>query len=352
MKKYVLGVVLSLGILVAPTGAYASGLTSAQIQSILNLLSVFGADATTISNVTTALNGGTPSASTKSFCHTWNTDLTVGNSGDDVSALNTALASSGVDTTSNTSVFTENSAGDVVAFQAKYGIRQTGYVGPMTRAKLNALHGCYTDQKTTEWTAVLKTPVTTSSTYYGEQVKCVFGDAKTEQKCWGDAPSKISSEPIHYGCSGVGTCVSSVKGVKGTPITWGSSCGGSADTTIDGTDEYAKFNCATTSTTATATATAAAPAAIDCSLAATSYTSSPYTYVSGQVYVTPNSSVTLSWKSQNATAGVWSSGDKAGTSGSATFSNLVLGANTWSIMFSGSGGSKTCSTTVYVDQKG
>jgi peptidoglycan hydrolase-like protein with peptidoglycan-binding domain len=142
MKKYILGAVLSLGILITPAASYAAGLTSVQISSILSLLSAFGADNATIANVTTALNGGTPSSTTHSFCHTWNTDLTVGSTGEDVLALNQALAASGIDTAGNTSVFNENTAGDVVSFQSHYGIRQTGYVGPMTRTKLNALYAC------------------------------------------------------------------------------------------------------------------------------------------------------------------------------------------------------------------
>lgn len=164
MKKYILGAVLSLGILMTPAATMAAGLTNTQIQSILSLLSAFGADAGTIANVTTALNGGTPSTRGSAFCHTWNTDLTVGSQGDDVSALNQALTASGIDTTGNTSVFSENNAGDVVSFQSHYGIRQTGYVGPMTRAKLNALYGCSSVQTLAPTPASTTAPSSSSNT--------------------------------------------------------------------------------------------------------------------------------------------------------------------------------------------
>lgn len=42
------------------------------------------------------------------------------------------------------SSFTEDVAAAVIDFQTKYGIRKTGTVGPLTRAKLNALYGCRT----------------------------------------------------------------------------------------------------------------------------------------------------------------------------------------------------------------
>lgn len=150
MKKYILGAALSLGMLSSPALASAAGLTSAQVQSILSLLSAFGADQSVITNVQTALNGGAPTSGSSSFCYNFNNDLTVGNSGADVSSLNKALTSSGIDTTGNTASFSENTAGDVVSFQAKYGIRQTGYVGPITRAKLNALYGCGSNQQSTQ----------------------------------------------------------------------------------------------------------------------------------------------------------------------------------------------------------
>ena len=91
-----------------------------------------------------------------------------------------------------------------------------------------------------------------SSNVVTEQVKCVFTGATTEQKCWGDAPSRTVGEPTHYGCTGVGTCVMTVSGPKGTPITWGSSCGGSDDTIIGGGNKYAYFSCSTIKVSANA----------------------------------------------------------------------------------------------------
>jgi len=81
-----------------------------------------------------------------------------------------------------------------------------------------------------------------------EQVKCVFNESKTEQKCY-------SSN--NYACSGTGTCVIDMKGAKGEQVTWKSSCGGYAYTTMDGQNEYAEFKCAV-STVPTATPTTSA----------------------------------------------------------------------------------------------
>ncbi len=52
--------VMILGIAFTGAKAYASGLTSSQIQAILDLLEAFGADTNTVANVQVALNGGAP----------------------------------------------------------------------------------------------------------------------------------------------------------------------------------------------------------------------------------------------------------------------------------------------------
>ena len=137
MKKYYLASIFSLGILFSPilvSNVEAAGLTPSQISSVIGLLQAFGADQSVIHNVQIALTGSTGTVNS-GFCYTFNTDLTVGSNGSDVSALNQALTNSGINTAGNVSNFTEDTAADVVSFQAKYGIRQTGYVGPITRAK-------------------------------------------------------------------------------------------------------------------------------------------------------------------------------------------------------------------------
>lgn len=75
-----------------------------------------------------------------------------------------------------------------------------------------------------------------------EEVKCIFKNSTSEQRCYtaADSPSP------YYGisCSGRETCVVDIKGKKGDKITWKSSCGGYAYTIMDGQNEYAEFNCA------------------------------------------------------------------------------------------------------------
>jgi len=142
MKKYTIGLFLSLVLLITPVTAQditgTTGLSADQVNTIIQLLQSFNVDASIIEKVKISL--GAASTAEKKFCHTFEKDLTVGSKGDEVTALIQALKASGIETTGKSSEFTENNAGDVVAFQAKYGIRQTGYVGPLTRGKLNTLY--------------------------------------------------------------------------------------------------------------------------------------------------------------------------------------------------------------------
>ena len=87
---------------------------------------------------------------TSDWCHTFTNYLFVGKTDADtngeVSQLQQALVKDGEGVASTSAdkggTFSEGVVAAVVQFQAKYGIAQTGTVGPVTRAKLNALYGC------------------------------------------------------------------------------------------------------------------------------------------------------------------------------------------------------------------
>lgn len=76
-----------------------------------------------------------------------------------------------------------------------------------------------------------------------EQVKCVFKNSKDMQKCY------LAVYNNKFFCSGVDACVMNVSGFNGEQLTWKSTCGGYAYTTIDGKNEYAEFSCPSTNQT-------------------------------------------------------------------------------------------------------
>jgi peptidoglycan hydrolase-like protein with peptidoglycan-binding domain len=161
IRSLLLTAVLATAVLCSPVAVSAASLTSAQISAIIQLLQVFGADSATIANVQTSLNGGTPSinASPVAWCHTFNNNLGVGSLGNEVAALHGALNKEGFDSTSwRADNFTEITGSAVVKFQKKYGIPQTGFVGPLTRAKLNALYKCGTTQNSTQPSITVTSP--------------------------------------------------------------------------------------------------------------------------------------------------------------------------------------------------
>ncbi|MBU6426734.1 IPT/TIG domain-containing protein [Patescibacteria group bacterium] len=91
----------------------------------------------------------------QTYCHTFNTNLGIGSSGDEVAALVKVLGMDGeaLGVGGYYNQFNENVASAVSSFQEKYssdiltpvGLTYgTGYVGASTRAKLNQLYGCVT----------------------------------------------------------------------------------------------------------------------------------------------------------------------------------------------------------------
>jgi hypothetical protein len=88
---------------------------------------------------------------TNNFCHTFTTNLSIGNKGKDIPALHTLLKLEGFEVPNEQGIFSEKTAASVKAFQEKYTrdvlstfnlTKGTGYVGATTRAKMNSLYGC------------------------------------------------------------------------------------------------------------------------------------------------------------------------------------------------------------------
>ncbi len=71
--------------------------------------------------------------------HVWSKELKKGMATADVSALQTALTKVGVYSCGVTGTFGPCTEQGVRAFQRKYGITQTGTLGPISRKKLNSL---------------------------------------------------------------------------------------------------------------------------------------------------------------------------------------------------------------------
>lgn len=138
VKKYLMGILLASLFVTVPLAS--SAVTIAELQAM-------------IAQLQAQLRALQQQESGQTWCHTFNVNLGMGSYGNDAQALDQALQKS--EKIENTSykkgarfflsddgVFIENTAAAVVRFQKKYGILQTGYVGPLTRAQLNKLYGC------------------------------------------------------------------------------------------------------------------------------------------------------------------------------------------------------------------
>ena len=80
-----------------------------------------------------------------------------------------------------------------------------------------------------------------------EQVRCIFANSKTEQRCY------LSEYNDKFFCLGVETCTMDVNGYRGQQLVWKSTCGGYGYTTVDGTKDDIAFECRIEETTQTPT---------------------------------------------------------------------------------------------------
>ena len=123
--------------------AHAATLTDAQIQSVLNMISAFGANAATVANVQAALTGTAAPASSSttvgaSSC-SFSADLTIGSRGTAVTCLQNALIAGGYSIAAGaTGYFGSQTKAAVSAWQTAAGVSPTaGYFGSKSRAAFN-----------------------------------------------------------------------------------------------------------------------------------------------------------------------------------------------------------------------
>ena len=139
---------LTLAVFVVPGISLAQTMSVAQLQAEIQSLT------TQLQSLEAQLAAA--SGSTIAWCYTFNTNLRIGMSGQEVTELQTALQKDGETVTVNGS-FDDQTASAITAFQEKYasailapyGLSNgTGYAGKATRAELNSLFGCGTTNPT------------------------------------------------------------------------------------------------------------------------------------------------------------------------------------------------------------
>lgn len=139
MKKILISllVVSSLVLGLSVSQVAAQGMTLSQLVELFISLGIIPSDKVTAAR---SVIFSSNQVGILEQCYSFDKNLTVGSTGADVDALQKSLITAGVDYGKGTAgVFDEYLAEAVVKFQAKYSIPQTGYVGPLTRAKLNSL---------------------------------------------------------------------------------------------------------------------------------------------------------------------------------------------------------------------
>lgn len=125
----------------------ASGLSAGQVQSILDVLASFNADAATIASVKASLGGVTTGSVTSAAVHVFKANLTSGSLGEEVKALQAFLNAHGYPVAANgagspgneTTKFGPATKAALMKYQKAKGITPaSGYFGTKTRALINA----------------------------------------------------------------------------------------------------------------------------------------------------------------------------------------------------------------------
>lgn len=202
-KKYILLTLFLSVLLIAPNFSLAD--TNADVQAKIQSIMV---QIKALQDQLARLQSQRGDAVQK-WCHTFNSNLKIGDNGSEVYALQTALIKDGTDSIGVDSdevqnqAFGEVTAAAVTGFQEKYrdeiltpvGLKYgTGYVGKSTRAKLNQLYGCGGQKNGNPFTASPTSgpaPLTVNFSGPGDQFSYSidFGDGQT-----------VNPVSVSYGC--------------------------------------------------------------------------------------------------------------------------------------------------------
>jgi len=347
------------GFAIAPSPAQAAGLTESQIQAIISLVTSFGADATTISNINASLRGqattGSSSASgttaSGSACINLSFDSYLDRSdaqtNGEVTRLQQFLAqnSSIYPEARVTGYFGPATERAVQRWQAMKGLVSSGdadstgygYVGPKTRAVM-ACGGTTSNTNTQPTTSTVKeTRVTPTVTVNTSPSSVSAGQSSV--LTWNS--SNATRCVLKYGSSEESISLSGTKTV--TPYTntsymvW---CANDPGTGKDGPSSSAKAYVAVSSS---------AMAAPTCTL-----TTNKSSYSYGEM-------ITFAWTSQNATYAAFKQdtsgkdhlllpGDKLEASGTQPVTASVIGNPSATLVVYNSAGNSSCSLTVRVTQ--
>lgn len=134
-----------------------------------------------------------------SWCHTFNINLGFANTGsEEVVALHTALQKENISyNPDDINTYDEPTSAAIVQFQAKYGITpQSGYVGTKTRAKLNQLYGCSSQNINTNASKVITTYTTNNISANTCIPNCVNKTCGFDNGCGGRCQGTCSGNAI------------------------------------------------------------------------------------------------------------------------------------------------------------
>ena len=157
---------------------------------------------------------------TAAWCYTFNKNLGFADSGTDaVVQLHAALQNQGISYAPDTGSFYDvGTSQGVIKFQTKYGIAPaSGYVGKLTRAKLNSLYGCTAAKTATSAVAKIATgqpSITITSPIGGEQ----WAQGSTQIIAWtSSGVNNISIDLINTGSSATPSNISIAANVFAQP---------------------------------------------------------------------------------------------------------------------------------------